>query len=76
MTRAVLGALGAAVLLGLASLEATARAMANARTKSSVRPLSGVRTAAPKPVVLDAFEELEALLDPPPAKGVSRRPGD
>ena len=53
---------------------ALARAMANARTKSSVRPLSGVRTAAPKPVVLDAFEELEALLDPPPAKGVSRRP--
>jgi hypothetical protein len=55
---------------------ALARASAQARAKSTVRPLSGVRKVAPKPAPVDAFEELEALLDQPSTTGVSRRPGD
>lgn len=46
------------------------------RTKSGVRPPSGVRRAAKTPAV-DAFGELEALLEPAPTTGaLSRRPGD
>ena len=46
------------------------------RTKSGVRPPSGVRRA-PKAPPVDAFGELEALLEPAPATGaISRRPGD
>jgi hypothetical protein len=44
---------------------------------SPARPKSGVRT--PKPATaappVDAFGELQALLDPPPSS-VARRPGD
>lgn len=55
-----------------------ARVMAQSRTrtKSGVRPPSGVRRAAKAPPV-DAFGELEALLEPAPTTGaISRRPGD
>ena len=46
------------------------------RTKSGVRPRSGVRRAQKTPPV-DAFGELEALLEPAPTTGaLSRRPGD
>ena len=46
------------------------------RTKSGVRPPSGVRRA-PKAPPVDAFGELEALLEPAPTTGaLSRRPGD
>lgn len=46
------------------------------RTKSGVRPPSGGRRA-PKPAPVDAFGELEALLEPVPTTGaISRRPGD
>lgn len=38
------------------------------------RPKSGVRT--PKPAQGDAFEELQALLEPEPDLSVARRPGD
>ncbi len=48
----------------------------HARTKSGVRPPSGVRRA-PKLAPVDAFGELEALLDSAPTTGaISRRPGD
>jgi len=47
-----------------------------ARVKSGVRPPSGVRRA-PKAPPVDAFGELEALLEPAPTTGaLSRRPGD
>ena len=52
------------------------RATAQPRTRSGVRPPAGERKAAVKPVAVDAFEELEALLDQPSNTGVSRRPGD
>ena len=46
------------------------------RTKSGGRPPSGVRRA-PKAPPVDAFGELEALLEPAPTTGAhSRRPGD
>lgn len=48
------------------------------RTKSGVRPPSGVRSSArPKAPAVDAFGELEALLEHAPSTGtISRRPGD
>ena len=56
-----------------------ARRMASSRqprTKSGVRPPSGVRRA-PKAPPVDAFGELEALLESAPTTGaLSRRPGD
>jgi len=55
------------------------RASAPPRSTSGVRlpSGSGVRTPAEKPATVDAFAELEALLDPPQASGtISRRPGD
>lgn len=51
-------------------------AQSRPRTKSGVRPPSGVRRAVKAPPV-DAFGELEALLEPAPTTGaISRRPGD
>lgn len=46
--------------------------------RSGVRPPSGVRIPArPKAPSVDAFGELEALLDPASSTGtISRRPGD
>jgi hypothetical protein len=48
------------------------------RTLARQRPKSGVRAARPvKPAPVDAFGELEALLEPGPGAGdISRRPGD
>ncbi len=49
---------------------------ARPRPKSGVRPSSGVRRA-PKTQPVDAFGELEAMLEPEPITGaLSRRPGD
>jgi hypothetical protein len=46
------------------------------RTRSGVRPASGVRRA-PKAPTVDAFGELEALLEPASSTGsLARRPGD
>jgi hypothetical protein len=50
-----------------------------ARAKSGVRPPAGVRTAArpARTTPVDAFGELEAMLEPEPTTGsLSRRPGD
>lgn len=45
------------------------------RTRSGVRPPSGVRK--PKAPTVDAFGELEALLEPASSTGsLARRPGD
>lgn len=56
-----------------ALLQAEAR---QSRAKPGGRPPSGVRRPVKAPPV-DAFGELEALLDPSPSTGsVSRRPGD
>lgn len=53
-----------------------ARLMAQARTRPTPRPPSGVRRAAKAPAV-DAFGELEALLETAQTTGaISRRPGD
>ncbi len=55
-----------------ALLETEAR---RARSKSGVRPPAAARP--PKPVPVDAFGELEALLEPAADSGtLSRRPGD
>lgn len=58
--------------------DALQRALARQRPRSGVRPPSGVRTArSAKPAPVDAFGELEALLEPGPGSGnISRRPGD
>ena len=40
----------------------------------AVRPKSGVRL--PKPAPVDAFGELQAMLEPEPDLSVARRPGD
>jgi len=52
------------------------RASAQARSRSGVRSPAGQRKTTAKPEALDAFGELEALLDPPSTTSHSRRPGD
>jgi hypothetical protein len=51
-------------------------ALAEASAKARVRPPSGVRSRSPKTAPVDAFAELEALLESAPTAGISRRPGD
>lgn len=40
------------------------------------KPKSGVRHSKPAPAPIDAFGELQAMLEPQPDLSVARRPGD
>lgn len=42
----------------------------------AARPKSGVRLPKPAPAPVDAFGELQAMLEPEPDLSVARRPGD
>ncbi|MDO8680518.1 MAG: hypothetical protein Q7R30_18535 [Acidobacteriota bacterium] len=42
----------------------------------AARPKSGVRPPKPAPAPVDAFGELQALLEPEPDLSAARRPGD
>ncbi|MDP2055414.1 MAG: hypothetical protein Q8N52_10785 [Acidobacteriota bacterium] len=74
------GWLAVGLLLMLWHLRARVREQEYAlqRALARSRPKSGVRTARPvKATPVDAFGELEALLEPGPGSGsISRRPGD
>jgi hypothetical protein len=56
------------------SREAELHAIRNAARAVPAKPKSGVRKPASAPV--DAFGELQAMLEPEPDLSVARRPGD
>ena len=56
--------------------EAEHQAIRNVARAVPAKPKSGVRTAKPAPAPVDAFGELQAMLEPEPDLSVARRPGD
>ena len=53
-----------------------ADAIRNVARPVPARPKSGVRVAKPASAPIDAFGELQAMLEPEPDLSVARRPGD
>ena len=81
----VIAGWGAWLTVGLAILVWTRRAHEAALRTDGVRnvgrplptkPKSGVRVAKSAPSPVDAFGELQAMLEPQPDLSVARRPGD
>ena len=53
-----------------------ADAVRNVARPVAARPKSGVRLPKPASAPIDAFGELQAMLEPQPDLSVARRPGD